>query len=70
MGWQAWDVTTRCAGQLRLAPHASIVGIDMAAAMTMGAALGHDAYALAELLPAAEAGMIAAFNNRLSETSP
>jgi hypothetical protein len=69
MGWQAWDVTTRCAGQLRLAPSIAI-GIDMAAAMTMGAALGHDAYALAELLPAAEAGMITAFNNRLTETSP
>jgi hypothetical protein len=66
MGWQAWDVTTRCAGQLRLAPNASIViGIDMSAALAMGTALGHDVYALAELLPAAEAGMVAAINRRL-----
>jgi len=67
-GWQAWDVILRCSGQLRLAPHAGIViGIDMAAALALGAALGHDVYALAELLPAAEAGLVAAINTRLSE---
>ncbi|MDG4602578.1 MAG: hypothetical protein P9C55_07430 [Defluviicoccus sp.] len=60
----------RCSGQLRLAPHAGIViviGIDLAAALAIGAALGHDVYALAELLPAAEAGLVAALNTRLSE---
>ena len=58
----------RCSGQLRLAPHAGIViGIDLAAAFALGAALGHDVYALAELLPAAEAGLVAAINTRLSE---
>lgn len=58
----------RCSGQLRLAPHgSSIIGIDMSAALAIGAALGHDVHALAELLPAAEAGLVAAINTRLSE---
>ena len=57
----------RCSGQLRLAPHAGVIGIDLAAALAIGAALGHDVYALAELLPAAEAGLVAAINTRLSE---
>jgi hypothetical protein len=41
-----------------------VIGIDMGAALAVGAALGHDTYALAELLPAAEAGLVAAFNRR------
>ncbi|MDG4601453.1 MAG: hypothetical protein P9C55_01695 [Defluviicoccus sp.] len=58
----------RCSGQLRLAPHASIIiVIDMSAGLAIGAALGHDVHALAELLPAAEAGLVAAINTRLSE---
>ena len=58
----------RCSGQLRLAPHAGIViGLDLAAALSLGTALGHDVNALAELLPAAEAGLVAAINTRLSE---
>ena len=57
----------RCSGQLRLVPNAAIViGIDIAAALAIGAALGYDVYALAELLPAAEAGVVAAFNRRLT----
>jgi hypothetical protein len=60
-------VITRCSGQLRLAPNAGIViGIDLTAALAIGAALGHDVYALAELLPAAEAGLVAALNARLA----
>ncbi len=66
-GWQTWDVITRCSGQLRLAPNAGIViGIDMSAALAIGAALGHDVQALAELLPAAEAGLVVAINRRLT----
>lgn len=58
----------RCSGQLRLAPQAGIIiGIDMSAALAIGAALGHDVHALAELLPAAEVGLVAAINTRLSE---
>jgi hypothetical protein len=57
----------RCSGQLRLAPSAAVViGIDLAAALAIGAALGHDVYALAELLPAAEAGLVAALHRRLT----
>jgi hypothetical protein len=56
-GWQAWDVVIRCSGQLRLAPNAAIViGIDLGAALAIGAALGHDLHALTELLPATEVG--------------
>ena len=58
----------RCAGQLRLAPGAAI-GLDLGACLAMGAALGYDATALAELLPAAEAGMVAALNERLVASS-
>jgi hypothetical protein len=57
----------RCSGQLRLAPNAAIViGLDLAAALAIGAALGHDGCALAELLPAAEAGVVAALHRRLT----
>jgi hypothetical protein len=53
---EAWDVLLACQGQLRLAP----IGIDMDAALTVGAARGHDGAVLSELLPAAEAGFIEA----------
>jgi hypothetical protein len=54
----------RCAGQLRFVPGV-VVGIDLGAALSVGAAVGYDAIALAELLPAGEAGMVAAINERL-----
>jgi hypothetical protein len=54
----------RCAGQLRFVPGV-VVGIDLGAALSVGAAAGYDAIALAELLPAGEAGMVAAINERL-----
>lgn len=59
----------RCSGQLRAIPGA-VVGLDFGAALAIGVALGYDATALAELLPAAEAGMVAALTTRLMETSP
>ncbi|MBK8211483.1 MAG: hypothetical protein IPK78_17575 [Rhodospirillales bacterium] len=66
-GWEAWDVLTRCSGQLRLAPNGSVViGLDLTAAMTLATALGYDARSVAELLPAAEAGLITALNDRLA----
>jgi hypothetical protein len=64
VGWQAWDVLLRCAGQLRVVPGA-VIGLDLGAALRMGAAAGYDAMALAELLPAGEAGMVGAINERL-----
>jgi hypothetical protein len=60
-------VLTRCVGQLRLAPSASVViGLDLAAAMALATALGYDLRSVAELLPAAEAGLIKALNERLA----
>ncbi|MBM3548922.1 MAG: hypothetical protein FJX54_18420 [Alphaproteobacteria bacterium] len=67
-GWETWDVALRCAGQLRLAPGAAI-GLDLGACLAIGTALGYDVTALAELLPAAETGMITALNARLAAGS-
>jgi hypothetical protein len=64
VGWQAWDVLLRCTGQLRALPGA-FLGLDLAAALAVGAALGYDTAALAELLPAGEAGMVGAINERI-----
>jgi hypothetical protein len=55
---QAWDVLLACQGQLRLAPSGHVVGIDMDAALKMGAARSCDLGVLSELLPAAEAGLV------------
>jgi len=43
-----------------------ISGLDFTAAFACAQALGYDLEALAELLPAAEAGMVAAINDRLT----
>jgi hypothetical protein len=65
-GWQAWDVALKCMGQLRLMPMGGgVSGLDFTAAFACGRALGYDLAALAELLQAAEAGMVAAINDRL-----
>jgi len=65
--WQAWDVLTRCAGQLRLAPTgAAVIGLDLAAAIALATALAYDVRSVAELLPAAEAGLVTALNERLA----
>ncbi len=52
---------TLCQRQLRPAPAGGILGLDLAVALQIGAALGYGQAALAALLPAAEAGMMAAF---------
>jgi hypothetical protein len=57
---EAWDVLIACQGQLRLAPSGHVIGIDMDAALNIGAARGSDLAALSELLPAAEAGFVEA----------
>jgi hypothetical protein len=57
---EAWDVLLACQGQLRLAPSGHVVGIDMNAAVSFGAARGWELATLSELLPAAEAGMLEA----------
>ncbi len=63
--WQAWDLALRCGGQLRLSQMVAI-GVDFTAALQIATALGHDACATAELLPALEVGMTTAFNEKLS----
>ncbi len=52
-----------CQGQIRLAPSGHIIGIDMDAALKIGAARGYDITVLAELLPAAEAGLVEALRS-------
>ena len=55
---EAWNVLLACQGQVRLAPSGHVVGIDMDAALKIGAARGCDLAALSELLPAAETGLL------------
>jgi hypothetical protein len=57
---EAWEVLLACQGQLRLAPSGHVIGIDMDAALKIGAARGCDLAVLSELLPAAEAGLVEA----------
>ena len=59
---EAWDVLLACQGQLRLAPSGRVIGIEMGAALKIGAARGCDLAALSELLPAAEAGLVEALS--------
>lgn len=44
---------------MRLAPSGYVIGLDLAAVLAMGAALGYDPAGLAEFLPAVEAGLVA-----------
>ena len=57
---EAWSVLLACQGQLRLAQSGHVIGIDMHAALRIGAARRSDLAVLSELLPAAEAGLIEA----------
>ena len=57
---EAWDVLLGSQGQLRLAPSGYVIGIEMDAALKIGAARGSDLAVLSELLPAAEAGLVEA----------
>jgi hypothetical protein len=59
---EAWDVPLARQGQLRLAPSGCVVGIDMNAALKLGAARGYDLAVLSELFPAAEAGVVEALS--------
>jgi hypothetical protein len=57
---EAWEVLIACQGQLRLAPSGHVVGIDMDAALKIGAARRYDIEVLSELLPAAELSIVEA----------
>ena len=60
---EAWEVLLACQGQIRPAPSGHIIGIDMDAALRIGAARGSDLAVLSELLPAAEVGMVEALRS-------
>ncbi len=60
----------RGAGQLRLAPSGYPIGLDLSALLTLGDALGYDRHALAELLPALEAGLVAGLKTALDRSLP
>jgi hypothetical protein len=47
-------------GQVRLAPNGQVIGTDLTVAMQIAAARGYDLAVVAELLPVAELGCIAA----------
>jgi hypothetical protein len=67
---ECWDVLLACQGQLRLASSGHVVGIDMHAALKIGAARGYDLAILAELLPVAETGLVEALvPSRLGPTT-
>jgi hypothetical protein len=59
----AWDVLRARQGQLRLAPSGHVIGIDMDAALKIGATRRHDIMVLSELLPAADAGLVEALSS-------
>ena len=56
----------RCSGQLRMGAMGP-VGLDFIAAFQMAAALGYCSTALAELLPAAEAGLMRGIMRRMKK---
>ena len=63
-GWQVWDLVQRLGGQMRVAGSA-VLGWDIAAALQLAAALGHDGRAVAELLPPIEAVMVRRLNDAM-----
>ena len=68
-GWAAWDTLLRCAGQLRVAANGVVLGLDLGTVLSLGVALGHSPQHLAELVPAAEAGLVDGLHNRLTNLS-
>jgi hypothetical protein len=68
---EAWQVLLACQGQVRLAPSGHVIGIDMDAALKLGAARGCDLELLSELLPATEAGLVEALSSdRVRDDGP
>jgi hypothetical protein len=59
---EAWEVLLACQGQLRLAPSGHVIGINVGAALRVGAARGYDLGVLSEFLPAAETGLVEALS--------
>ena len=68
---EAWEVLIACQGQLRLVPRGHVIGIDMDAALNLGAARNCDLRVLSELLAAAEAGLVEALcSDRVRDDGP
>jgi hypothetical protein len=68
---EAWEVLLACQGQVRLAPTGNVIGIDIDAALKIGAARGADLAVLSELLLAAEAGVVEAVcSDRVRDDRP
>jgi hypothetical protein len=68
---EAWEVLLACQGQIRRAPGGHLIGIDMDAALKIGAARGYDLEVLSELLPPAEAGLVEALcSDRVRDDGP
>ena len=59
-----WDLAQRMGGQVRAVP-GGVVGWDMTAALAMAKALGVNALAAAEMLPALEAAAVTAINKQI-----
>jgi hypothetical protein len=55
-------VLLACQGQLRLVRSGQVIGIDLDAALRLGATRGYRLAVLSELLPAAEGGLIEALS--------
>ncbi len=54
-------------GQIRVSPSGRIIGLDMAAALSITAGRGYDVAAVSELLQEAEATLIPLLNEAASE---
>ena len=69
-GWQVWDLVQRAGGQLRVGGSLSpqVLGFDMSAVLTLGAALGVPPLAIAELLPGIERAMVQALSKNTEDT--
>ena len=57
-----------CQRQVRMGGDGRIIGLDLTAAMMIGNAKGYDVGALADLLPAIEAGLVCALRKHEEET--
>ena len=60
----------RVARHLRFAPGGTAIGIDMNLALILSDALGYDAGAVIDLLPAGEAGLLEGFSKSSDEGDP
>jgi hypothetical protein len=61
---QVWDLVTRLGGQMRITAAGTVVGWDFSATLAMASALGIDPAPVAEILPAIEAVMVRALNEK------